>query len=518
MKSIEEKDLENLRQKLKIFNYRPLVLIFLGLIFGILVKNFIIRKTIITVVGIIIVVGVLLFYSILHKKFKYFVIMGITFILGFGVYGLYVNGNTHTAPNMCEQSAVGTVAGITTYNNCLGLLLENVKVEDSKLDYNIKLYYMNTRQDGYIKLSIGSKISFNIDKQEAPDQYNEEGLPHTYNIKNNVGAEFTTYEVVILDDNKSIKTSLLDSIRDNLRFGLNNQNGNMIYSAMFGDKSELSRDLYNAYKTSGVAHLLAVSGLHVGLVVAILNWIMKKCRIKGWWRVGVIGILLMGYAYLCGFSYSIIRASIMAMVLMIAPLLFSEYDLLSSICFAGSLILLIEPIAIFDLSALLSFGCVLGIAMLYPIFKRWLYKVPIKDGIKDAFSISLSTIISTFAVMTYFFGYIQPIGLISNIIIIPIFSVLFMLTFVVTILSLILPFISYTLILINPLFEWLNWFIIFIANHTKSILIPNINFLSVLLSFMLIAFASKFNLRKGLDKITLVSICSFVLVLQVALI
>ena len=141
MKSIEEKDLENLRQKLKIFNYRPLVLIFLGLIFGILVKNFIIRKTIITVAGIIIVVGVLLFYSILHKKFKYFVIMGITFILGFGVYGLYVNGNTHTAPNMCEQSAVGTVAGITTYNNCLGLLLEDVKVEDIKLDYNIVLYY-----------------------------------------------------------------------------------------------------------------------------------------------------------------------------------------------------------------------------------------------------------------------------------------------------------------------------------------------------------------------------------------
>ena len=510
--------MENLRQKLKIFNYRPLVLIFLGLIFGVLVKNFIGKETAITIVGIIIVIGVLLFYSILHKKFKYFVIIGLTFILGFSVYAVYINVRTHKAPNMSNQMAVGIVVSITTYDNCLGILLEDVKVGDKKLDYNAKLYYYNTYQDGYIKLDIGSKISFKISKQGEPKRFDDEWLPHTYNFKNNVGVELFTYEITLLDNSKTVKTSLLGRIRENLRHGLNNLNGNMIYSAMFGDKSELNHDLYDAYKASGVAHLLAVSGLHVGLVVAILNWIMKKCRVKGWWRVGVIGILLIGYAYLCGFSYSIIRASIMALVIMIAPLLFSEYDLLSSICFAGSLILLIDPIALFDLSALLSFSCVLGIAMLYPIYKRWFSKVPIKEGIKDAFCISLATIVSTFAVMTYFFGYIQPIGLVSNIVIIPIFGVLFTLTFVVAMLSLVLPFISYALILLNPLFEWLNWFIIFIANHAKSITVPSINFLTVLLFFVLLAFAGKFNLKKGITKLNMVLVCSCVLALQVVLI
>ena len=419
---------------------------------------------------------------------------------------------------MIDKTAVGTVVSITNYGDCLGLILEDIKVNDKKLDYNVKLYYNNTYQDGYIELGVGSKIEFIIMGQVIPAQFNEEGLPHTYNFKNNIGAEFTTYEITLLDSKSNVRTSFLDKIRNNLRLGLNNLNGEMIYSAMFGDKSELNHELYDAYKTSGVAHLLAVSGLHVGLVVVLLNFIMKKFHIKGWWRVLIISPLLVGYAYLCGFSYSIIRASIMALVLMIAPLLFSEYDLLSSICFAGSLILLIDPIALFDLSALLSFGCVLGIAMLYPIFKHWLHKVPIKEVIKDSFSISLATVISTFAVMTYFFGYIQPIGILSNIIIIPIFSILFMLTFVVAMLSLILPFISYTLILINPLFEWLNWFIIFISNHTKSMIIPNINFLSVLLFFVLLAFASKFNLKKGFTKINMVMVCSCFLAIQVALI
>lgn len=510
--------MENLRQKLKIFNYRPLVLVFLGLIFGILVKNFIEKNTAITIAGILIVIALLLFYSILHKKFKYLLIIAITFVIGFSSYALYLNIRTHNVPIMIEHTAVGVVTDIKNYDNYLSLILEDVIVAEEKLDYKVGLYYYNTYQNGYIKLDIGSKISFNIENQEDVSHFNEDGLPHTHNYKNDIGVKFTTYNIELLDNNKSVKIYLLNKLKNNLNNGLNNLNGNMIYSAMFGDKSELNHDLYDSYKTSGVAHLLAVSGLHVGLVVAILNWLMKKCRVKGWWRVGIIGILLLGYAYLCGFSYSIIRASIMCVVLMIAPLLFSEYDLLSSICFAGSLILLIDPIAVFDLSALLSFGCVLGIAMLYPIFRRWLSKVRIKEGIKDSFSISLATIISTFAVMTYFFGYIQPIGLISNIIIIPIFGVLFTITFVVAMLSLVLPFISYALILINPLFEWLNWFIIFIANNTKAIAIPNINFLSVILFFALITFASKYNLKKGFTKVNMVLVCSCILALQVALI
>lgn len=510
--------MEDLRQKLKLFNYRPLVLVFLGLIFGVLVANFILRETLITIVGIVILVGVTLFYSILHKRFMYFIILSVAFVVGFTSFSLYIDARKHKYTAMEDMQAVGVIASIKNYDSCLNLLLENVKVDGKELDYNVTLYYYNIYQGGYIKVDIGSKITFNIESNDTINYYDEEGLPHTYNIKNNIGAKMTTYEVEILDQSSNIRTSFLDKIKSNLKVGLNNLNSKMIYSAMFGDKTELNDDLYASYKTSGVAHLLAVSGLHVGLVVAIIYWILKKLHIKSWWRVAIVSALLLGYAYLCGFSYSIIRASIMSLVLMIAPLLFSEYDLLSSICFAGSLILIIEPIALFDVGALLSFGCVLGIAMLYPVFTRWLSKIPLKQGIKNSFSISLATVITTSIIMSRYFGYIQPIGLISNIVIIPIFSILFTFSFVVAMVSTILPFISYLLILINPLFEALNWVIIFIANHSVTWLTPNVNFISVLLFFILIACASKFNLKKGTTKLTMIGVCSCILALQVALI
>ena len=508
--------LENLRQKFKIFNYRPLVLVFLALCAGILVNHFITRETVITIVGIVLVSTALIFYSILHKKFKYFIIFGLCFLLGFGSFQIFMNTHMHSANDHTNYYAQGVVTSITNRGSYLELLVEDVEIDGKDLEYNIMLDYYNIYQDGYHKIDNGTKIKFKISKQWESSYYYE-GIPHTSNLANNVGMGASTYELEVVGTKNTARYTILDKVRNNLRNGINNLNGEMIYSAMFGDKTELNHDLYDAYKSSGVAHLLAVSGLHVGLVVAILNWLMKKCKVKGWWRVGIIAPLLFGYAYLCGFSYSIIRASIMALVLMIAPLLFSEYDTLSSICFAGALILLIEPIALFSLPAQLSFGCVFGIVMLYPIFKRWLNKIRINNAVTDSFCISLATIVSTAIIMAYYFNKLQPIGLISNIVIIPIFGVLFTISFVVAMLSLILPFVSFALILVNPLFEWLNWAIIFIANHAKALALPSVNYLTIILFFVLLAFASKFNLKKGLNKLTLVGICSCVLALQMAL-
>lgn len=510
--------MENLRQKFKLFNYRPLVLVFLGIASGILINHFISYQTAICVVGIILVVGVLLFYSILHKKFKYFAIFGITFVLGFSTYAIFTNTNQHKQLNYQYQYAIGTISSIKTYDNCLCLLLEDVEVDNEPIGYNVEVYYYNSSQSGYIALKAGARIGFNISKQKEVAYYSEGGLPNTYVFNNNIGAEFTTYEIKLLDEKDSVRTSLLSRIRDNLRFGLNNLNSEMIYSAMFGDKTYLNHDLYDAYKGAGVAHLLAVSGLHVGLVVAIIYWILNKLKVKGWYRVAIVVALLFGYAYLCNFSYSILRASIMAIVLMIAPIMFREYDLLSSICFAGAAILVIEPMALFDLSAQLSFGCVFGIAMLTPTFQRWFKKVPIPSGIKDGFCISLSTIISTAVFMAYYFKQLQPISLISNIIILPIFSILFTIVFIVAMLSLILPFVCYALNLINPLFEWLNWAIIFMGNIAKPIMTPNVNYLTIILFCVLLAFASKYNLYKRFNKFTMVSACVGVLALQMALI
>lgn len=511
------KDLENLRQKLKIFNYRPLVLVFLGICGGVLTSHFIFHKRVITFIGIAIAVACLILYSILHKKFKYPIIFGLCFILGFSVFNIYMDARMHKPKDYIGKYAQGVVTSVTNRGIYLELVVEDVIIEGEELDYNICVDYYNTYQSGYENIDNGTKIGFYIKDEFLPNYYYE-GIPNTEVLGNNIGMSVETHAVEVLGENKTIRYKLLDKVRYNLSKGLNNLNGEMIYSAMFGDKAELNHSLYGAYKGAGLAHLLAVSGLHVGLVIAIVYWILKRLKVNTWLRILIVAPVLLMYAYMCGFSYSIIRACIMSMVLMIAPLMFSEYDLLSSICFAGSLILLVEPIALFDLSAQLSFGCVFGIAMIYPIFKQLFTKMRISNRGVDSFCISLATIISTMIFMAYYFGAIQPIGLLSNIITIPIFSLLFGITFILTLLSLIFPFISYTLILLNPLFEWLNWFIIFISKHSLSLSMPGVNYLTMILFCIMLAFASKFNLKRGITRLNIVGLSICIVALQIVLI
>ena len=78
----------------------------------------------------------------------------------------------------------------------------------------------------------------------------------------------------------------------------------------------LSNETKTAFRSSGVAHLLAVSGLHVGIIVAIFRKLLKKMKKHLWLKLIIICPLLLVYMYICNFAYSIIRASIMAIILL----------------------------------------------------------------------------------------------------------------------------------------------------------------------------------------------------------
>ena len=82
------------------------------------------------------------------------------------------------------------------------------------------------------------------------------------------------------------------------------------------------------------------------------------------------------------------------------------------------------------------------------------------------------------------------------------------------IICLILPVISYLLVFINPLFEWTNWAIIGISNIAKVIPTLGVNYLSIILFFVLLTFASKYNMQKGFNKLATVSVCVSILALQ----
>lgn len=196
------------------------------------------------------------------------------------------------------------------------------------------------------------------------------------------------------------------------------------YAMLFGESSILDDEVYDVFKDSGVAHLLAVSGFHISVIVAFLSFILNKLKTNKYLKFSIIGTLLFSYAYLCSFSVSVVRASIMALLLIHATNRNKEYDKLSSLSLASILIFLINPMQLFNISFIFSFVSILSIILLMPVFDR-LFSKFLCERLSSALSLSLSTSVGILVFQLSYFGKYPILSFLSNLITIPIVGALF---------------------------------------------------------------------------------------------
>ena len=142
-----------------------------------------------------------------------------------------------------------------------------------------------------------------------------------------------------------------------LKHFLSADNANLVYSMLFGDKSGLSWTLKHNYSVAGLAHMFAVSGLHVGLLAISLERVLRWMRVPRRAHLYVIAPVLIFYAYLCGWQYAILRALIMYLVHAVARQHVQSTDALSTMAMAMIIIVTLFPYAVVSVSFWLSFAC-----------------------------------------------------------------------------------------------------------------------------------------------------------------
>ncbi len=161
-----------------------------------------------------------------------------------------------------------------------------------------------------------------------------------------------------------------DRFRDSLAAGMKEENLAFINAMLFGDKAMLDEDEYEAFQKNGTAHVLAVSGLHIGMIYSLLSMIAGAVGLK---RRGypnlVIFLLLTGYAVMAGCSPSVVRALTMIALHVISKLIHRRYDMLSAACFTSSVMLFYEPYMLFSTGFQMSFLAILVIAFLFPLIE-----------------------------------------------------------------------------------------------------------------------------------------------------
>ncbi len=190
---------------------------------------------------------------------------------------------------------------------------------------------------------------------------------------------------------------------------------------VLGDKANLDSDVKQMYQKNGIAHLIAISGLHIAMIGGTVYQLLRK--LLGGFGVPVcFGItFIIGYGVMTGLSSATLRAVIMLVMTLLADLLGRKYDALTAIAVALFVMLLKNPYQITQVGFLLSFGAILGIELLVPVFKNLLPDIP---KWCEGILVSLSVQIVINPIMFYFFYEIPVYSIFLNCIVVPLMSIL----------------------------------------------------------------------------------------------
>ncbi len=213
-----------------------------------------------------------------------------------------------------------------------------------------------------------------------------------------------------------------------------------IVTAMaLGNKQYLDPETKLSYKNTGIMHILAVSGLHIGIIFWILNLFLislTKKKFTRWFYSITIFVSIWLYAFITGLSESIVRAAIMFSIYLISQNRNHTYNPYPSMFFSALIILILKPSSINSMGFLLSYLAVFGIIYLHPkIFSLLNINNKLLRYIWKMSSISISAQIATAPIIVYTFKSLPLYFIISNWIMIPLAFIILFLTMVIIVIS-----------------------------------------------------------------------------------
>ena len=215
-----------------------------------------------------------------------------------------------------------------------------------------------------------------------------------------------------------------------LKRTLSHNEAAIMRAILLGDRHDIPSHVRELFQLSGVAHVLAISGLHIGIVSFLFFLLLKILPLSRKWQYGLTIFLLMFYAFLTGGRASVIRATIMASVIISSFILERKTDVFNALSFAALIILLLNPYHLFDVGFQLSFVSVLSIIVLYPkissFIKRLLprHKSRCVSYLIQSISVSSAAYLGVLGLIVYYFQIITPVSVLANIIVIPLIAVI----------------------------------------------------------------------------------------------
>ena len=194
---------------------------------------------------------------------------------------------------------------------------------------------------------------------------------------------------------------------------------------LIGYKDDLDKTLLQAYANTGVVHVIAISGLHLGLIYGILLMLTKPLRGKKWaWlRALLIVSALWLFTLLAGAQASVVRSAVMFTVIALGTVLNRNASIYNTLSFSALVLLLINPFWLWDVGFQLSYAAVLSIIIFFkPIYNRLYFQNKMIDAVWKLMAVTLAAQILTTPLSLYYFHQFPLLFFITNLVAVPLSS------------------------------------------------------------------------------------------------
>lgn len=192
----------------------------------------------------------------------------------------------------------------------------------------------------------------------------------------------------------------------------------ILYGILTGSKSEIDEDVMQVFSLTGLAHILSVSGLHIGFLVLIIGYVLKPFKLKDNINHIATFVAVLLYIMLIGAPVPALRALVMFAVMLGGKIWGRKYDLNASVSVAAILLLLYNPLLIHDPSFIISFACIYAIIFLHQPVSSRLGFLP--SWLRNSLALSAAVWIGITPVLIYYFNYVSIINILLNVAAVPI--------------------------------------------------------------------------------------------------
>jgi len=323
------------------------------------------------------------------------------------------------------------------------------KYGNTTVCYNKEIISDEMEVADYLKpgseVSIEGKLS-SFSKPTNPGQFNQ----WSYRKSQGYAAKISSKKVFISERGE---TSFLSKMKCGI-YGLRRsaykaieelfpeRESGIIKAMLLADKGDMEEDTYLLFSDGGITHILAVSGLHISLFAGALLYLAGMLKMGFYPSIALTAVFLFSYGLLTGFPVSALRAITMTLIMLFGRLTGKSYDALTGAAITAFMILVKNPLMLYNPSFLLSFGAVAGIFLFQPIFSKlikgcfgreykWLKKeslsVKILIFIMEGICLSFSVTLMTLPIVLWFYFKVSVYAVLLNLVIVPLMTLLLIL-------------------------------------------------------------------------------------------